>query len=387
MKRCLLIMSMLLVCTAIHAPWCSAQCGPGGCCPVGATDTIPWAASNPAISQSRTPEISESRNPKIPYQSVVRVRTRDRDGTESWGSGVAMNWNDRVIVLTASHVVRDARAVWASDADGRYHACEILNQDRSWDVAVLRPTGKGRFVTARIAYRETGMFQRGDRLESCGLGDPTGRLAVNSGLFLRYARSSMRTTATDWLVLSGRARQGDSGGPVFNARGEVVGILWGTDGQTVVATQCGRLHVVISQVLGPSRARLRSKSKTVILTRPETTVVRERKMTAIEYPTPTPTRPAVADTMGLLNRGGDRELGILPICKPREPAPCPPVIIHGDPEVSRKLDVLIQNTTPPAAPAETPKPADETNPIVLILVIGGAVVLGFVIYFATTGKS
>ena len=47
--------------------------------------------------------------------------------------------------------------------------------------------------------------------------------------------------------MSGPARPGDSGGPIFNARGRVVGILWGTDGQTTIGVQVGRLHIVLKE--------------------------------------------------------------------------------------------------------------------------------------------
>ena len=47
--------------------------------------------------------------------------------------------------------------------------------------------------------------------------------------------------------MSGPARRGDSGGPIFNDRGRVVGILWGTDGKTVIGVQAGRLHVALEE--------------------------------------------------------------------------------------------------------------------------------------------
>jgi methyl-accepting chemotaxis protein len=43
------------------------------------------------------------------------------------------------------------------------------------------------------------------------------------------------------LEVQGSARQGDSGGPIFNAQGELAGVLWGTDGSTTVGSYNGRI--------------------------------------------------------------------------------------------------------------------------------------------------
>ena len=43
----------------------------------------------------------------------------------------------------------------------------------------------------------------------------------------------------DWMVISGHARGGDSGGPCSTSRGRMVGVLWGTDGKEVVCVQAG----------------------------------------------------------------------------------------------------------------------------------------------------
>ena len=70
----------------------------------------------------------------------------------------------------------------------------------------------------------------------------------NSGLFVGYRRGASDGDGhDDWFELSGPARQGDSGGPIFNERGRVVGILWGTDGKTVIGVQAGRLHVALQE--------------------------------------------------------------------------------------------------------------------------------------------
>ncbi len=48
------------------------------------------------------------------------------------------------------------------------------------------------------------------------------------------------------LELSGSARFGDSGGPVFNRRYELVAVLFGTNGRVVDATFCGRVRRFLS---------------------------------------------------------------------------------------------------------------------------------------------
>jgi hypothetical protein len=70
-------------------------------------------------------------------------------------------------------------------------------------------------------------------------------------MFKGYRRDSMKGDGRDdWMVITGYARGGDSGGPVFNQRGLVVGVLWGTDGQEVVCVQPGRLHLVLQAAIG-----------------------------------------------------------------------------------------------------------------------------------------
>jgi hypothetical protein len=66
---------------------------------------------------------------------------------------------------------------------------------------------------------------------------------------LGYARPAAGTTH-ETLTLTGSAREGDSGGPVFNARGELVAVVWGTDGHTVEGTYCGRVRRFLAGLLG-----------------------------------------------------------------------------------------------------------------------------------------
>ncbi len=88
--------------------------------------------------------------------------------------------------------------------------------------------------------------QRGDPLVSCGYGSD-GRLWCNRGQALGYV-TTLGSRGRETLELSGAARFGDSGGPVFNREGEMVAVLFGTNGQVVDATFCGRVRRFLAEL-------------------------------------------------------------------------------------------------------------------------------------------
>ena len=159
-----------------------------------------------------------------------------------------MRWGGRIVVLTARHVVRDARTIVVRLVTGKEHTARVLVTS-PWDCAVLQLDGDPVGVEpAKMELGEAAVFHAGDRLTSCGYGGLETKLAANSGLFVGYRRGASDGDGhDDWFEMSGPARQGDSGGPIFNERGRVVGILWGTDGKTVIGVQAGRLHVALQE--------------------------------------------------------------------------------------------------------------------------------------------
>lgn len=179
--------------------------------------------------------------------AVVRIYCRDDVKTRSIGSGTLVKWGrGKIVVLTARHVIKDAKQIIVELCSKKTYWARVLKADATWDCAVLEIIGKPEGVEAvDLELGDSAMQREGNRLESCGYG-PDGRLASNSGLFVGYRRSTETPAGPDdWFEISGHARPGDSGGPVFNERGRLVGVLWGTNGQVVVGVQAGRLHVLL----------------------------------------------------------------------------------------------------------------------------------------------
>jgi hypothetical protein len=130
-------------------------------------------------------------------------------------------------------------------SDRRPLQADLVAVDRAWDLAALKiapPAAEPVTIAAEHP-------KPGDPLRSCGYGFD-GRYWCNQGRALGYARAAA-TSTYETLELSGRARDGDSGGPVFNASGDLVAVLWGTDGRMVGGTFCGRVRKFLAGIFSP----------------------------------------------------------------------------------------------------------------------------------------
>ncbi|MFH1924376.1 MAG: serine protease [Planctomycetota bacterium] len=180
-----------------------------------------------------------------PHAAVVRVVSTTPGGSRCYGSGTLVhNDAERGIVLTCAHLFRQETGnVSVTFSDGRRFEANLLAADQAWDLAALA-IAKPLAAPVTIADDHP---KPGDQLQSCGYGSD-GRYWCNQGRVLGYARTGA-TRTYETLELSGRARDGDSGGPVFNASGELVAVLWGTDGRMVGGTYCGRIRKFLHGIL------------------------------------------------------------------------------------------------------------------------------------------
>ena len=185
------------------------------------------------------------------YGAVVRIECVTNSGGWKLGSGVVVQWGSSIRILTCVHVISETTQIKIRVVPtGVRYAATVLAQS-DWDCAVLGVSEE--IVGVEPAYLSTEAevaAMKTDQLESCGFGS-RGNFAINVGHFLGYANKDYEDTEfNDWMRIDGSARQGDSGGPIFNAAGNVVGILRATDGRIVIGVQAGRLGKTLNESIG-----------------------------------------------------------------------------------------------------------------------------------------
>lgn len=138
--------------------------------------------------------------------------------TRGQGSGFIVSADG--IILTNAHVVKDAREVTVKLTDRRELRAKVLGADPKTDVAVLKVEAKNLPV---VALGKTSDLKVGEWV--LAIGSPFGfENTVTAGVVSAKGRSLPDDSAVPFIQTDVAVNPGNSGGPLFNARGEVVGI-------------------------------------------------------------------------------------------------------------------------------------------------------------------
>lgn len=177
-----------------------------------------------------------------PNPAVVRVAVPERDGA-SLGSGTLVAVNESSgLVLTNWHVVRDAAGpIVVIFPDGFRSGAYVLRTDRDWDLAALairRPNVQPIPIASEVP-------RPGEELTIAGYG--SGSYRAVTGRLTQYV-SPGGNHPFEMIELSAPARNGDSGGPIFNNRGELAGTLFGSSFGRTTGSYCGRLRWFVGAV-------------------------------------------------------------------------------------------------------------------------------------------
>jgi len=146
-------------------------------------------------------------------RSVVLVRGRD-------GHGAGVIWEAPGLIVTNDHVVRGDRAV-VELADGRHLEARVAARDREADLALLRVPARD---LPAVPVGDSRNLQVGELI--LAVGHPWGvRETATLGIVSATGPGTwLGRTRRDLLQADVRLAPGNSGGPLADARGRVVGI-------------------------------------------------------------------------------------------------------------------------------------------------------------------
>lgn len=153
----------------------------------------------------------------------------DEDPELQRGEGSGFIYDPDGLIITNRHVVRNAVEVTVQLVDGRVFDAEVLGTDPNTDVAVLKIAGDGDALPA-ATLGDSDRLQVGDWV--LALGNPLGlQFTVTAGIVSAKGRNinilnreAGNTAVESFIQTDAAINRGNSGGPLVDLAGRVVGV-------------------------------------------------------------------------------------------------------------------------------------------------------------------
>jgi len=187
--------------------------------------------SMPSVVNISATTIVETRNTPFPFQFPPGSPFEDffkefeqnqgpqKRKSTALGSGFVINENGTVI--TNNHVIQNAEGIFVKFTDGKEYEAEIIGTDPVSDIAVLKIQSNKKFPAVKFANSEQAKV--GDWV--LAIGNPFGLGGtVTHGIISAINRDINMGRYDNFIQTDASINQGNSGGPLFNMNGEVLGI-------------------------------------------------------------------------------------------------------------------------------------------------------------------
>tara|TARA_Y100000590_G_scaffold140620_1_gene161390 strand:- start:3345 stop:4751 length:1407 start_codon:yes stop_codon:yes gene_type:complete len=166
--------------------------------------------------------------PGSPFEDMFRdFGTPQQRKTSALGSGFIID--ESGIVITNNHVIQGAEDVYVRVNGDKDYKAKVLGSDPGMDLAVLQIQSDEKFKPVKFGNSDTARI--GDWV--IAIGNPFGLGGtVTAGIISARNRSIGLSRYEDFIQTDASINQGNSGGPLFNMNGDVVGINTAILGQS-----------------------------------------------------------------------------------------------------------------------------------------------------------
>ncbi|HEX7975588.1 MAG TPA: trypsin-like peptidase domain-containing protein [Anaerolineales bacterium] len=164
-----------------------------------------------------------------PSLVLVQTRAAAADGKEEDGLGSGVVIDDAGDILTSLHVVANVAQIQLTFADGTQSDAQVVTQQPENDIAVVRAnTPPAKLIPATLGNPNA--MQVGD--EAYVVGNPLGLYSsmsagVISGFNRTFQTPNSGRQLKGLIQIDAAVNPGNSGGPLLNRYGEVIGIVTG----------------------------------------------------------------------------------------------------------------------------------------------------------------
>jgi serine protease Do len=189
----------------------------------------------PAVVNISTETVIASGMPTFPEGSPAERFNeyfgREGDGFQrqgSLGSGFVISKDGYIV--TNNHVIEKADTITITFSDGRELQAKLVGRDRDTDIAVLKVSSKSALPFVEFANSDAA--EVGDWV--IAIGNPLGfGGSVSAGIISATGRDLNAGRSDNFIQTDAAINQGNSGGPLFNLAGQVVGV------NTAIISQSG----------------------------------------------------------------------------------------------------------------------------------------------------
>lgn len=183
-----------------------------------------WSATAFSAETKDLEDVIEEAN-----KAVVNVIAELEGNEQNLGAGIIIGADGYIV--TNAHVTEGAKKIFATTSNDKQYEAKLIGSDEKTDIALLKITDQEGFQRAEFA--DSDEVRVGNTVFA--IGNPFGLGSSTSlGIISAKERDIEKGPYDNFLQTDATINQGNSGGPLFNRQGQIIGMntaIFSADGQ------------------------------------------------------------------------------------------------------------------------------------------------------------